>query len=85
MSDEDASLDEALGMKIHARRKALGLTLRQVSERSGLTYGFLSELENGKKSVSVRNLYALAAALDCRPHDLLPDEPHAWLDDVASL
>jgi transcriptional regulator with XRE-family HTH domain len=84
MSDEDG-LDEALGRKIHTRRKALGLTLRQVAGRAGLTYGFLSELENGKKSICIRNLYALANALDCRPHDLLPEEPHAWLDDVASL
>ncbi len=84
MSDETDSLDVALGQSIRRHRKKAGLTLRTLGERSGLSFSFLSDLENGKRSVSVRNLYALANALSVAPAELLPDEAK-WLDDVGSL
>lgn len=39
-----------LGMRIKQRRQAKGMTLRQLSEASGVTYGYICELETGKKS-----------------------------------
>ncbi len=85
MAADDDELDAALGAKIKAARRAAGLSLRTLSERCGLSYSFLSDLENGKRSISVRNLYALAFALNCRPATLLPDGEADWLDNVGSL
>ena len=46
------------------------LTLAQVSERSGLNIGYLSQIENDKAVPSLDALVAIAAALDV---------PVAWL------
>ncbi len=39
-----------LGQTIHQRRKELKLTLQQVAERAGCTKGYLSSLENDRRS-----------------------------------
>lgn len=82
---EDDDFDAALGQSVRAARKKAGMTLRDLQSRCGLSYSFLSDLENGKRSVSVRNFVALANALGVEPADMLPEQSHQWLDDVASL
>ena len=37
----------AFGAALHARRKEEGMTLRQVGQASGVTYGYLSQIERG--------------------------------------
>lgn len=36
-----------VGEAIHGRRRALGLTLAQLSERTGVSIGWLSKIERG--------------------------------------
>jgi DNA-binding XRE family transcriptional regulator len=45
-------------------REYRGEGLRQLAERAGIAPGFLSEIENGRKSGGVATLKAVAAALD---------------------
>ena len=60
----------ALGRSLRARRTAMGLTLAQVAERSGLSSPFISQLERGHTRPSMRSLQQLAAALETTPIDL---------------
>lgn len=48
---------------LRQRREELGLTMTEVSERTGIHLGNLSEIETGKAGVSVGNLIKLARAL----------------------
>lgn len=54
-----------LGNMIRSRREELGYTLAQVSESTGLSVSFLSELERGKptaqlgKTIQIINLLGL--------------------------
>ena len=52
-----------LGRAIRARRRALDLTLKDLGERSGLSVGFLSQLERDLATPSLSALSGIAAAL----------------------
>lgn len=54
-----------IGERIKLQRKNLKLTLKEVSQRTKLSTGNLSELENDKYSPSVASLVSLSKALDC--------------------
>lgn len=52
-----------LGDRIRGRRQELGWTQDQLAVKAGISKGFLSDVENGKRSVSAGNLQELAQAL----------------------
>ena len=53
-----------LGERIRARRTELGWTQEQLSTKVGISKGFLSDLENGKRKVSAENLMSIAQVLN---------------------
>lgn len=60
---------------IRAWRKHRGLTLEQLSERTDMTPGNLSEIERGQTAYTQTTLEGLAYALSCEPADLLMRNP----------
>lgn len=64
------ALCEALGMAIRERRKALGLTLAQMAQRTGVSLGYLSQIELGKNSASIDTLYQISLGLGVKMADL---------------
>lgn len=60
-----------LSAAIRDRREAAGLSRRDVADRSGLSYPYVSQLENGDREPSLEALGKLAAALDVPMEDLL--------------
>jgi y4mF family transcriptional regulator len=52
-----------IGERIKERRNELGWTQEQLAQKAGISKSFLSELENGKRSVSADNLLDLARTL----------------------
>lgn len=59
----DSVTEETLGQKIRRRRRAIDMTLQQVSERVGLSIGFLSQIERGASTPSLASLCNIADAL----------------------
>ena len=53
-----------LGERIRARRLELDWTQDQLASKAGISKGFLSDLENGKRKVSAENLMGIAQVLD---------------------
>jgi CheY-like chemotaxis protein len=66
----EAALREALGAAIRERRKGLGLTLAQMAQRTGVSLGYLSQIELGKNSASIETLYRISLGLRVRISDL---------------
>ncbi len=69
-----------LARAVRARRLSLGMTVRELSERSGISQRFLVQLEHGDANVSIARLADLADALETTAADLLdesafPDTP----------
>jgi transcriptional regulator with XRE-family HTH domain len=68
-----------LGRKIRDLRLRRGLTVQQLAEASGLSKGFISQVENDRTSPSLATLRDLAAALETSVAYLVVEEdqvPH---------
>jgi y4mF family transcriptional regulator len=52
-----------LGERIKTRRTALGWTQDTLAHKAGVSKSFLSDVENGKRSISADNLLDIARAL----------------------
>jgi XRE family aerobic/anaerobic benzoate catabolism transcriptional regulator len=64
MSNDRSSFLTRIGTRVRSRRTAMGWTLKEIAERSGVSMRFLSDVETGKGNISVARLYDLARALD---------------------
>jgi XRE family aerobic/anaerobic benzoate catabolism transcriptional regulator len=58
-----ADLPQRIGSRVRRRRGELGLTVRSLSELSGLSARFLADVETGKANISIVRLADLAGAL----------------------
>lgn len=78
-----------VGERIKKRRTELGWTQEQLAQKAGISKSFLSELENGKRSVSADNLLDIARVLNLSLDYLMtgeePDEKPAEVQIPASL
>lgn len=63
-----------LGQRLRARRKELGLSLRDLAERVDLTASFLSQVERGLASPSLESLRKISEALNVTIFYFLADE-----------
>jgi CheY-like chemotaxis protein/DNA-binding XRE family transcriptional regulator len=66
----EAALRESLGAAIRERRKGLSLTLAQMAQRTGVSLGYLSQIELGKNSASIETLYRISLGLGIKMSDL---------------
>ncbi|MEC9488174.1 MAG: helix-turn-helix transcriptional regulator [Halanaerobium sp.] len=56
-----------VGEKIRKKREIKSLSQCQLASKAGLSQSFLSDVENGRKSPTVRSIMKLAMALDISP------------------
>jgi len=68
---ERPEMYEALGRTIQVLRTDQGLERKVLATRAGISYSYLAAIENGKKPPSSKVLFAIAAALGLRSHELL--------------
>jgi DNA-binding response OmpR family regulator len=59
-------LHATIGRRVRESRKRAGLTLKQMSNRTGLSVSLLSQIERAESSASVSSLYKLASAMGCK-------------------
>lgn len=62
---------EAFGAHLRELRTARGLTQAQLAESARTSTPFISQLERGVTTPTLGMLLRLAAALKCRPSDLI--------------
>ena len=60
--------------RIREAREARNLTLEQLADRVGISYGEVAKTERGDRDLRVSRLILFARALQCHPTDLLPPE-----------
>ena len=65
------SFDKALGQVIAAERKRLGLTQEALADACGIHTTYVSQLERGLKSPTIRTLRAVARAIGVSAPNLL--------------
>lgn len=62
---------EPLAVRLRKRRQELGLTLKEVADRSGLSVGFISQIERDITMPSITSLIAVARVLEVHVSDFL--------------
>lgn len=72
-STEASGLDQ-IGTRLHAMRRAQGSTLDQLASDSGLSAGYLSQIENGAAIPSLTVLQVIAAELGVEVSAFFPDD-----------
>jgi transcriptional regulator with XRE-family HTH domain len=72
--EDQHDADLAVGNRVRLLRKARGRSLKEVAVRAGLSAGFLSQIERGLSSASVRALARIADALDAGIADIFPSD-----------
>lgn len=66
-TDEDTSIDEYIGKRIHLRRKLVHMSQERLADAIGVTFQQVQKYENGLNRVSGSRLVKVARALDCPP------------------
>jgi transcriptional regulator with XRE-family HTH domain len=61
--DREKILEHAIGREVRAHRRQSSMTVADLAERTGLSIGMLSKIENGNTSPSLTTLQILANAL----------------------
>lgn len=76
-----------IGHRLRKRRRALHLTLAELSEKTGLTASQISQLERGKTSGSIKSLQLVAQGLGIGFADLFSDSNQGrnTVIDLASI
>jgi transcriptional regulator with XRE-family HTH domain len=69
--DQPIETKPRIGTVLRAKRQDCGLTLKQVAERTGLSQGFLSQVENDKATPSLSSLVQIGRALGTDISELL--------------
>jgi transcriptional regulator with XRE-family HTH domain len=64
-----------VGERLRALRRERGMTMAEVAQATGLTSGFLSQLERDLTSVSLSSLARICAVLGVRFGDVLDEAP----------
>jgi transcriptional regulator with XRE-family HTH domain len=67
----DASELHRIGVRLRALRQAAGETQEQTSAAVGLTRTYLTEIEAGRKNITLSTFYALAHHFEVDPADVL--------------
>ena len=65
MSDVDATSVAAIGGRVRALREAMGLSLRDLAERCGVSAPMLSQVERGETSPTLQVATRIAAGSTC--------------------
>jgi transcriptional regulator with XRE-family HTH domain len=72
-SETAAAVRLALGSVLRTRREATRRTLSEVAAEAGLSPAHLSEVERGRKEISIERLLAVAHALGVPPAEVYAD------------
>jgi transcriptional regulator with XRE-family HTH domain len=62
----------SIGSVIRAKRRQRDWSQEELAQKLMMSRGTLANIEGGRQRVLVHQLYAIAAALDLKPLDLLP-------------
>ncbi len=69
----EAQGSSSIALRIKGRRQEIGLSLRELARRTGLTASFLSQVERGQTNTSIDSLRRIATALGVPILHLLSD------------
>lgn len=70
---------EEISQKIRSIRTSKELTLKELSEKTGLSVSFLSQVERGTSSLAITSLKKIADALEISIHTFFEEEDYHYI------
>jgi transcriptional regulator with XRE-family HTH domain len=70
-SEQYADVLVRLGAAIRAARKQDAISQESLADLAGIDRSHMGKIERGERNVSILNVVRIAAALRCKPSDLL--------------
>lgn len=61
------------GEAVRARRKALELSQEALADYAEIDRSHMGKIERGERNITFLNIVRIAAAIECKPSDLLID------------
>jgi transcriptional regulator with XRE-family HTH domain len=61
------------GEAVRARRKALELSQEALADYADIDRSHMGKIERGERNITFLNIVRIAAAIECKPSDLLID------------
>lgn len=61
---------KSFGRAVKARRAEVGMTQEDLADKAEVARSFVSAMERGEKAPTIRTVWRLGAALNCKPSDL---------------
>lgn len=62
---------KVLGQNVNSFRKKLGLSQEALAERAGMHWTYISDVERGRRNLSLNSLVKISRALNRKPFELL--------------
>jgi transcriptional regulator with XRE-family HTH domain len=60
-----------VGRNVRKFREATKISQESLADKCGLDRTYISSVENGKRNISINNVFKIAVALKVEPHTLL--------------
>ncbi|MFM2149075.1 MAG: hypothetical protein RLZZ187_1381 [Pseudomonadota bacterium] len=79
------ALDRAIGTRLRARRKALGLSLDALATQLGISYQQVQKYERGENRIGAGRLPHIARVLGCSVEDLVPSTLVSQTDESSPV
>lgn len=76
------AVDVAVGLRVRARRVALGVAQERLAAALGITFQQVQKYEKAANRISAGRLAAIAGALSCPVSELLPDDLAAQVEST---
>ncbi|MFH7028646.1 MAG: helix-turn-helix domain-containing protein [Heteroscytonema crispum UTEX LB 1556] len=67
------AFQKRFGEVVRRHRQMLSISQEELADRCGLHRTYISEIERGRKSASLKALLAIASSLGCPPHVLIKE------------
>ncbi len=68
-----SELSKRFGEKIRSVRTAKGISQDKLAVKSQIDRSYIGRIDRGEVNITIDKLYILAAALECKPSELLPE------------
>jgi transcriptional regulator with XRE-family HTH domain len=77
-----ATLEQAFGQVLFARRERRGLSQMDLAVASGYSLRYIGDVERGTKSATMRTMYDLATLLDVKLGTLIVEAEELWANEA---
>lgn len=67
----EEAIKTSFGMRVRSIREASNMSQEKLAELSGLHRNYISDIERGRRNISIIAVYKIAKALDVKPGELL--------------